>query len=910
LATGETDKQGSENFVIALDRFDPNMEIWNFSYSENNSDVFDDICYYSTPVVYEDKVIITSWSGDSDFIQSNKNNFVFALNLVDGSKLWEYELPAGSYSTPAIFNKTVVIGCNNKRGNSLFALYTENGSLIWKKSVGAIGRSSPVIYKDRVFVVSEVKKIIRSSVKVTSLYIKNGSIISEATIGRNFFTLLHFLFPTQSLADSTPAIHKDVLYVSSPNGYIFALDATDLSKQVWKTSVESLSLMDNINGNYLSTSPAFTDGCIYIGTPSGHFYALETSNGNKKEGWKEWRTFERKFIDGNWETTDAHPPVVTSPIVSNGLVFFGDNNGKLYSLGKFKKPEDKEISGSVISIPIRLPDQYWWDKFYGKDDKIVSNKNSISFSILDEEKNHIKDITTSTSIANEDFTDRSIRLRADLYAKNISFNPKLLDWRVTFIKDIKAPLIEEGSFKPEGGWINKTTPVCKVEVKDEGTGLLLSESNYTLYYYINDSIIKEYSGKPEYTGKNGAPSSVLSVDISNLNFSQDITKLENITFSIKDFANNEDSKLFDFKQDFLDPFSSIDKGQMKESYTYSPIIINADARDPGKLNKDASGVAIVDLKYRFSQTGDFSGEWKQYSDAAPRTPTTIFNARWEFTDIQGGGWYQLCTVATDARGNKENLPTDNATKIVTFILDPNPPNKPQFTVPSWFNTTPKLSAVFSDDFLLDLVEYRPNFESEWIEIKSDINAISYTATWTLLSRYWEQMEEGETHYLYFRLVDSLGNIRTITNMNEAFRISKDVSEPIVDLEIPDIEAEWSWDDTFNISVFADDINGSGIDSVELFYRYSEDNETWNNWTLYEGKLYSTPFEWKFRAEDGNGHYEFYVRAEDEAGNIAISPVFATGVNIFPMLFIISLVILIFALFISTIFLFIIWRKKK
>ena len=162
-----------------------------------------------------------------------------------------------------------------------------------------------------------------------------------------------------------------------------------IKKQVWKTSVESLSLMDNFKGNYPSTSPAFTDGCIYIGTPSGHFYALEASNGNKKEGWKEWRTHERKYIDGNWETTDAHPPVVTSPIVSNGLVFFGDNNGKLYSLGKFKKPEDKEISGSVISIPIKLPDQYWWDKFYAKDDKIVSNKNSISFSILDEGKNHI-----------------------------------------------------------------------------------------------------------------------------------------------------------------------------------------------------------------------------------------------------------------------------------------------------------------------------------------------------------------------------------------------------------------------------------------------------------------------------------------------------------------------------------------
>ncbi len=910
IATGKTKRQGTNNYVIALNRND-NSEEWRFSYPNNTEDDQEPICYFSNPVLYQDKVFITSWSGDPAIIQSNNNNKVIALDLSSGDPVWDepFDLPAGSFSTPAVYNNTIIVGCNNKFGNSLFALNTENGSVIWKKSVGAIGRSSPVIYKDKVFIVSEVKKFIGSNVKITSLHMKNGSILGEKTIGRSFFSLLGFLDRTRTLADSTPSIYKDTIYVASPNGYIHALDANDIKKQVWKTSVENWHIGDHLKSKYLSTSPAYADGIVYIGTPSGYFYALDASNGQKKSGWDDFRTFKRIYVDGNWEITDDHPSIVSSPIISNGLVFFGDDNGKLYSLGKFEKPENKEISGSIVSIPIKIPDQYWWNEFHTNYDKLVSKKNSIKFSILDKDRNFIKEITKKSAIVDNEFDERIIRLCADLYAKNVSFNPKLLDWKVTFIKDNKPPIIDIETFKPIGGWINRTTPVCKVTVRDEGSGLLLSSAEYTLYYYVNDSTLKEYSDKPQYTGENGDESSILIVNISNLNFSKNITKLENITFSIKDYANNFDTEVFSFKQDFDKPSSEI-VGDIKETYKYSPIVISANAFDPGRLNKDASGIKLVELKYRFSQNGEFSGEWQHFGDSGPKIPTTVYNARWAFTDEKRGGWYQLCSIAIDDRGNKEDLPKENDTRIVTFIFDPNPPNDPQFTVPSWFNTTPELSAVFSDDFILESVEYRPYFDTEWIQLKSGINAQSYKATWTLLPRFWDRMEEGETNYLYFRLIDSLGNKKEIANINNAFKITKDISEPIVDLDIPDLEAEWSWDDTFNISAFADDINGSGIEFVELYYRFSEDNETWNNWTRYEDPLTSTPFEWKFRADEGNGYYEFYIRAEDEAGNIATSPIFTTGVNIFPLMFVISMVILVIALLLFTTILYILWRKKK
>ncbi|EMR74562.1 PQQ enzyme repeat-containing protein [Thermoplasmatales archaeon SCGC AB-540-F20] len=113
-----------------------------------------------------------------------------------------------------------------------------------------------------------------------------------------------------AVADTTPAIYDDVLYVASPNGYIYALNISNVDKPLWKQQVYTRGI-----GNFLVTSPAYAEGVVYIGTPTGTFYALDASDGEIK--WA-FETFEPR---DNFAVT-------TSPIVSNGLVFFGDENGK------------------------------------------------------------------------------------------------------------------------------------------------------------------------------------------------------------------------------------------------------------------------------------------------------------------------------------------------------------------------------------------------------------------------------------------------------------------------------------------------------------------------------------------------------------------------------------------------------
>jgi len=880
IATGEENNQGIENYVIALDRNDGNVA-WDYKYPA-------DICYSATPVVYDNKVFVTSWSGDPDLLKSNSNNKVIALELEGGTQVWEFDLPAKCISTPAIYDNTVIVGCSNKNGKSLFALNIETGEPVWNQSIGVIGRASPVVYNNNVYIIS--KNEILNRIKLTALNAENGTILWKKTICKSI------LAP----ADSTPAIYDDVIYIASPNGKIIAYDLNNIDKPLWETRIYYKGLL----GSSLLSSPVYSNGIVYIGTPVGRFYALDASDGDKINGWGDYVTFQ--II--NDEITDIRPPIVTSPVVSSGLVFFGDNNGKLYSLGEFKEPEDQEIAGSLVSVPIELPVGFWWNKFYATTN--TSNHNSVKFSILDEEKNKIKEIKNEEIITMESKTlKRTIRLRADLYAENASVNPQLYYWKVTFLEDAKDPIINKSSFRPEPeGWINKIIPEFSVKVIDTTTGLLVTSAKYVLEYSRGSGIEKTKEINAFCSGINGTKDvQTIVANISSLDFYQDITDLYSINISIEDLAGNKASLNVKLHLDQKKPSSYILKENILKSYNakYEYIRISGKSSDPGLPGKNSSGIKKTGLYYRFSQTQVFSGNWILFEEI-----NELKSLNWKFTAEKGGGYYELSTRAMDVAENEED---EKQQGDISFFFDPVLPTIPSFPKTLWFNSTPIFSVKFSDDFLLDTVEYRINFETEWVVIESGINKKTYDASWFLLPRYWDIMEEGEEYYLYFRVNDSVDNLVMTADREDALTIVKDVSVPIVDLEIPDIEAEWTWEDTFKIKVYADDRNGSNIQTVELWYRYSENNENWSNWNKYKDEQTFAPFvdiEWEFHAEEGNGYYEFYIKAEDAAGNVALSEIFSTGVNLLPMVYLFAMLALIVLLVLLTIVLFVFWKIKK
>lgn len=67
---------------------------------------------------------------------------------------------------------------------------------------------------------------------------------------------------------------------------------------------------------------------------------------------------------------------------------------------------------------------------------------------------------------------------------------------------------------------------------------------------------------------------------------------------------------------------------------------------------------------------------------------------------------------------------------------------------------------------------------------------------------------------------------------------------------------------------------SGLQSIELFYRYSVDNQSgWTSWQSF-GTDFNEPWYWDFTATNGEGYYEFYSRGQDNSSNVEDAPLVA------------------------------------
>jgi outer membrane protein assembly factor BamB len=907
VATG---KLNDKNYVYAFNKDAPGENAsWIFDFSKNNSQ-HPNICYWGSPVVADGLLFLTGWSGDTSVSGYHTNNMILALDINnDGILRWNQSFPSSSpsylsptwsNSTPAVSNGTVIVGCMYDRGNNLFAFDELSGTLRWNASVGAIGKASPVIYNNTVYVVSEQKDLngLMKRTKLTALDINDGNKLWETSLGRTM--LETSLNPLYCLAQATPAVHDNVLYVTSPDGVVSALDLTRNGTELWSNPnlYQKILSSDEI----LTSSPAYADHILYVGTPNGTLYALDT-NANGSRLWSR-------------HTFPSPPtiPIVTDPVVTNGIMFFGAQNGRFYVCGVYVRPEE-QINGSITSVPIHLPEGYWWKKFYvGMQTNSDTKINKITFSLLDEQKNFIKTLSNKSDILLQNATlNRTLRLHADFWAKNSSVNPELFFWNITFYQDTGDPFINLSSLYPNpGGWLNQVPEKFTINVVDNDTGLLINSAVYTIEY-IKDNKTNWYTNNTFCSGINGTTLiQQIVVNLSSLSFYQNITTLRSLRINISDLAGNIASKKQTFYQDVDKPTSQINTQNMLSRYNSTYIRINATASDPGKINVTASGVKKVELYYRYSESKNFSGSWVYFGNKTKTTsPSWYFN----FTNkpTQPGGYYELCTIAIDNANNNESFPANGD---IIFLYDWKKPSYPSISGDTlWFKTRPQFSVVFEDDYRLDTIQYRPNFETIWTTLASHVNASIYNTdtaghTWMLSQSDWDQMEEGEIYYLYLWVNDTLGNTLEILDGAHAITIRKDTAAPVVSINVPSVEDEWSASENFTVSGSGNDQDGSGINEALLYYRYSEDKSNWSSWIQYGDILNSSPFEWDFDAVEGDGYYEMKISVTDNAGNEVESEVFPLAVATFPATLVLVLVGLLVVLVLLSVIIYLTWRKKE
>ncbi|HDM66865.1 MAG TPA: hypothetical protein ENG62_00565, partial [Thermoplasmatales archaeon] len=838
VATGSTAPGGGvRNKIYAFDRFSLRRgPVWVFEYDSS-------ICYSSAPVISDGKLYITSWSGDSSkwgvFDFSGEGNKLLCIDVDTGKLLWEYNLPAGSVSTPAVAEGKVVVCCERSlTGGTIFVLDAESGEEVWSENIGPIGHTAPVIMDGRIYVVT--KTFVppnMASVQLIALKLhERDNILWSFKLGSPPYDKVQY----NKAGSIIPAAYNGRIYIVSPDGILYAINANN-GEEIWYQKLYEKKIFSQP----FTTSPSYAGGRIYVGTPNGKLLGVDAATGE---------------IVLN-VTTIENTPIISSPIIVDGLVIFCDSGGALYCVGELKTPSET-FTGYIISHPIYLPYGCVWKKFYAKtvgDGEItfaildrwdrplltgvkdgsslkhIENKgiiklkaaftvNSTSVAALDEwrvtygweeetnETHFFEDSfkssgkppictidvqntrvglqpstaryrftytnttgehttnwiqaectgyngtknreTITANLSKPNLTNITEYLEIQFSIKDTTGNETYSQWHnITWIEDKTKPVFYIDTFSPHS--TSNPTPICRIEAQDKGTkgnisGINVYSARYMIEYMDNTNVTHTSEWFPaECTGRNGTTSRVtITADTSKLSFKDSIRSTNKIRFYIEDMAGNSNtSKWFEIYMDATKPTSYINNTDRIPSKTnQSPVHITAYATDEGV---DASGVERVELYYR--KTGESSWSKFQVDYTSPY--------EWDFTvGRDDGGEYELCTIAVDKAGNIEDFPSSGD---VTFIFDPNPPYKPVFKSEYRFTeeAIPSFSDVkFEDDYKLDKIEYRLNFEGihEWKTIASGINSKTITPNWNLTEEEWHQMREDEVYYIYFKVIDTLG----------------------------------------------------------------------------------------------------------------------------------------------------------
>lgn len=110
-------------------------------------------------------------------------------------------------------------------------------------------------------------------------------------------------FTAKAAIHSSPVVANGLVYVGSDDGTLYALDASNGHKK-WSYRA----------GAAIRSTPALVNDLLYVGTDNRHIYALDALNGHKK-----------------WDY-QAGAAIRSSLAVANGLVYAGADNGYLYAL--------------------------------------------------------------------------------------------------------------------------------------------------------------------------------------------------------------------------------------------------------------------------------------------------------------------------------------------------------------------------------------------------------------------------------------------------------------------------------------------------------------------------------------------------------------------------------------------------
>ncbi len=188
------------------------------------------------------------------------------------------------------------------------------------------------------------------------------------------FSKVKWKFHTAGQVISSPAVVGGTIYVGSTDGNLYAVDS-EAGTLKWKFEAKSR----------IASSPAVSGGLVYFETYDGNFYAVDAATGQLK--WKFPTAGERRFsathLHGSQPAAETMPDpwdcYLSSPVVWNGVVYFGSGDGNVYALGaasgalrwKFKTGDVVHASPAIANGTVFIGS---WDSYFYALDAATGNE--------------------------------------------------------------------------------------------------------------------------------------------------------------------------------------------------------------------------------------------------------------------------------------------------------------------------------------------------------------------------------------------------------------------------------------------------------------------------------------------------------------------------------------------------------
>jgi len=292
----------SENgFVYALDAIS-GASIWSVSIGSGSWD-------WGSPAVHDGKVFIPSSLG-----------WVYSLNAFTGALVWTTFVGGSPNSATTVVNGKVYAGTHNFDASSptLVALDEATGAILWtydyhlwhSGTVGMINCNGVAVVDGD----SDGRLEVYLGI-YTHGGVGNEAICLDEATGNEIWTCT-----INGRSTSTPAVHDGKVFIGSDDGNLYALTA-DTGAFVWSY----------LTGGQVWAAPAIADCKVFFGSLDHIFYCLDEASGN--------------LI---WSYDTSVSRLIGSPAIADGIVFVGNENGKVYAFGILPSPVIPEVPLGTI----------------------------------------------------------------------------------------------------------------------------------------------------------------------------------------------------------------------------------------------------------------------------------------------------------------------------------------------------------------------------------------------------------------------------------------------------------------------------------------------------------------------------------------------------------------------------------